>query len=155
MTILPLKILFCVNFMFSKGLQNYANPQHNFLHMGSTPPLYTMCKKTSDLVEDGFPYLETKRAIRDPLNEKLPFFRAFQIFENNLDFLILWFLDRVAISQKWKELQEICWRKNERNFISFSDFSKQIGFMDFWISIFQDFWIKWWYLWNKKLPEIC
>ena len=41
--------------MLSKGLQNYANPQHTFLHMGSTPPLYTMCKKTSDLAEDGFP----------------------------------------------------------------------------------------------------
>ena len=26
-----------VNFMFSEGLQNYTNLQHNFLHMGPTP----------------------------------------------------------------------------------------------------------------------
>ena len=43
--------------MLSKDLQSYKNPQHKFLHMGTTPPpLYTVCKKTSDLVEDGFPY---------------------------------------------------------------------------------------------------
>ena len=43
--------------MLSKGLQNYTNLQHKFLHMGLTPsPLYTMCKKTSDLAEDGFPF---------------------------------------------------------------------------------------------------
>ena len=41
--------------MLSKGLQNYTNLQHKFLHMGSTPPLYTMCKNSSDLAEDGFP----------------------------------------------------------------------------------------------------
>ena len=44
MTILPLKILFCVNCMLLKGLQNDTNLQHNFLHMGSTPPL-TQCVK--------------------------------------------------------------------------------------------------------------
>ena len=42
--------------MLWKGLQNYKNPQNKCLHIGSTPPpLYTMCKKTSNLVEDGFP----------------------------------------------------------------------------------------------------
>ena len=45
--------------MLSEGLQYYTNPQHKFLHMGLTPPpqhTHTQCvKKTSDLVEDGFP----------------------------------------------------------------------------------------------------
>ena len=54
----PLKIpIFCVNFILSKGLKKYTNPQNNFVHMGSTPPFfYTMCKKTSDLAKDGFPW---------------------------------------------------------------------------------------------------
>ena len=44
--------------MLAKDLQNYTNLQHHFLHMGSTPPPFsTMCKKTSNLVADGFPYL--------------------------------------------------------------------------------------------------
>ena len=34
-TILPLKYLFCLNFMLSKSLQKYTNLQHKFLHMGS------------------------------------------------------------------------------------------------------------------------
>ena len=48
--------------MLPKGLQNYTNLQHKSLHMGSTPlsPLYTMCKKTSDLVDDGFPKKDLK-----------------------------------------------------------------------------------------------
>ena len=37
-TTLPLKIIFCVNFMLSDGVQSYTNLQHNLLHMGSTPP---------------------------------------------------------------------------------------------------------------------
>ena len=59
MTILAFKF-FCVNSRLSEGLQNCKNQQHKCLHIGSTPPpppLYTMCKKTSDLVEDGFPNL--------------------------------------------------------------------------------------------------
>ena len=31
--------------MLSKGLQNYTNSQHKFLHMGSTPPPFTQCVK--------------------------------------------------------------------------------------------------------------
>ena len=50
-----LLIFLCVNSKLSKDLQNYTNPQHEFLHMGSTsPPPYTMCKKISDLVPGGF-----------------------------------------------------------------------------------------------------
>ena len=45
MTILSLKILFRVNFMLSKGLQNDTNPQHKFLHMGSIPPPFPQCVK--------------------------------------------------------------------------------------------------------------
>ena len=54
---LTLENIFCVNVMLSKGLQNYTNPQHKFLHMGLTPPPpFTQCvKKTSDLVPGGFP----------------------------------------------------------------------------------------------------
>ena len=44
--------------MLPKGLQNCTNLQHKFAFMGSTPPpppLYAMHKKTSTLVENGFP----------------------------------------------------------------------------------------------------
>ena len=41
----PWKFFFCANFILSKGLQNYTNLQHKFVHMGLTPPPFTQCVK--------------------------------------------------------------------------------------------------------------
>jgi len=59
----------------------------------------------------------------------------------------------MAISRERKELPENRWCQNDRIFEGFSDFQKQIEFLDFWISgfwisvFFLDFWP---YLGNEK-----
>ena len=56
MTILPLKILLILCCQKTSRIIQIQNM--NFTHGFDPPsPLYTMCKKTSDLVEDGFPKL--------------------------------------------------------------------------------------------------
>ena len=52
-----LKKSFYVKFMLPKGLKNYTKFATKFLNMGLTsPPFWTMLKKTADLAKDGTPY---------------------------------------------------------------------------------------------------
>jgi len=64
----------------------------------------------------------------------------------------------MAISRERKELPENRWCQNDRIFEGFSDFQKQIDFLDFWISVFLYFWVFFVFLaifWERKeLREI-